>query len=288
MTNQAEKLQKIVKSHSPKKDLKTKFIAVTSGKGGVGKSAISANLANILSKHGYKVALFDADIGLANLDIIFNVKAEKNLLDVLKGEATLEDIMISINENLVLIPGENGEEILKHSSGFVFERFLDEVSILDDIDYFIIDTGAGIGENTQIFLKEADEVIVIVVPEPAAITDAYAMIKVMSKYKNDVNLLLNMVRNEKEANAIFNKISKVAKENIGDFLTLHNLGYLLNDKVVLKSVKQRILFTKEFPHSLASENLEDVVSSLIYKMERKMLDRKRGFGDFFKRIVEQF
>ncbi len=288
MTNQAEKLQKIVKSHSPKKDLKTKFIAITSGKGGVGKSAISANISNILSKHGYKVALFDADIGLANLDIIFNVKAEKNLLDVLKGEATLEDIMISINENLVLIPGENGEEILKHSNGFVFERFLDEVSILDDIDYFIIDTGAGIGENTQIFLKEADEVIVIVVPEPAAITDAYAMIKVMSKYKNDINLLLNMVKNEKEANAIFNKISKVAKENIGDFLTLHNLGYLLNDKVVLKSVKQRILFTKEFPHSLASENLEDVASSLIYKMERKMLDKKRGFGDFFKRIVEQF
>ncbi len=288
MTNQAEKLQKIVRSHSPKKDLKTKFIAITSGKGGVGKSAISANIANILSKHGYKVALFDADIGLANLDIIFNVKAEKNLLDVLKGEATLEDIMISINENLILIPGENGEEILKHSSGFVFERFLDEVSILDDIDYFIIDTGAGIGENTQIFLKEADEVIVIVVPEPAAITDAYAMIKVMSKYKSDVNLLLNMVKNEKEANAIFNKISKVAKENIGDFLTLHNLGYLLNDKIVLKSVKQRILFTKEFPHSLASENLEDVVSSLIYKMERKMLNKKRGFGDFFKRIVEQF
>ncbi len=288
MTNQAEKLQKIVQSQNIRKDLKTKFVAVTSGKGGVGKSAISANLANILSKQGYKVALFDADIGLANLDIIFNVKAKKNLLDVLKGEATLEDIMISINENLILIPGENGEEILRHANGLVFERFLDEVSILDDIDYFIIDTGAGIGENTQMFLREADEVIVIVVPEPAAITDAYAMIKVMSKYKNDISLLLNMVKNEKEANAIFNKISKVAKENIGDFLNLYNLGYLLHDKVVLKSVKQRILFTKEFPHSLASENLEDVVFSLIYKMERKMLNRKRGFGDFFKRIVEQF
>ncbi len=258
METQANRLQELIEADSIKKNTRTKFVAITSGKGGVGKSTISANMANILSSNGYKVALFDADIGLANLDVILNVRLDKNILHVLKGECSLRDIIVPINKNLILIPGESGDEILKYSEQFLFERFLEETKILDDLDFMIIDTGAGIGEHIQLFLEAADEVIVVTVPDPAAITDAYATIKITSKTQSHIHLLMNMTRNEREAQLIFEKINKVAMANIGNGLTLDLIGKLPMDKLISTSIKQRTLFTNDAPNSFASVDKKEL------------------------------
>ena len=291
MQTQANKLQELVKdgNASIKKATRTKYIAITSGKGGVGKSTLSANLANVLARNGYKVGLFDADIGLANLDVILNVRIDKNILHVLKGEATLEDIIVPVKKNLLLIPGESGDEILKYNDQFLYERFFDETQILDDLDFMIIDTGAGIGGHTQLFLEAADEVIVVTVPDPAAITDAYATIKITSKVKPMIHLVLNMTKSAKEAELIYEKISKVAIANI-DGLSLNLLGRLPEDKLIAKSIKQRTLFTEDVPNGPSSHELKRIVNNLIYRLERKVLkdEENRGFGNFIKSLIDKF
>lgn len=294
MTNQktqATKLQELVKQNpSQKKSTTTKFIAITSGKGGVGKSTFSANLSYILAnKFGFKVGVFDADIGLANLDVMFNVKTNKTILDVLRREAKLEDIVVKLDENLLLIPGASGEEILQYKKDFVFEEFIDEVSALDELDFMIIDTGAGISEQVQLFLTAADEVIVITVPEPAAITDAYATIKVASKEREKIFVVMNQVSSEKEANNIFEKISRVALSNIGAKLKLKLLGKIDKDGNVSKSSKKRFLLAKDNPNSVAVIDIEDIAKNLSRELEQKMLiEEKGGVGRFFRRILSKF
>ena len=269
---------------------KTRFIAITSGKGGVGKSTISSNLAFILASAGVKVGIFDADIGLANLDVMFNVSVDKNILHLLKGEATLKEIIIQVTENLILIPGESGEEILHYSDSDIFEQFMKEAEVLNDLDVLIIDTGAGISKNTQLFLQAADDVVVVTVPDPAAITDAYATVKVVARERNDMYMLLNQVSNEQEAHSIFERIHKVAINNIREDLALTYLGKINADMKVSGSVKRRALFSEAFPSSVPSRDIRAIAKVLVQKLERQVYVRPKesGLAGLFKRLREQF
>jgi len=287
---QADKLKELVSSSTKKKKRTTKFLAITSGKGGVGKSTIAANLGYSLHLLGFKVGLFDADIGLANLDVLLKVNTDKNILHVLKGEAKIEDIIIEVEKDFYLIPGDSGDEILKYSDEFLFERFSDDMASLDDLDFLIIDTGAGIGKEVQTFLLAADEVIVITVPEPAAITDAYAMIKVLSEKKDKIFLLMNEVDSQKEANNIYQKIASVAKQNIKkDNFRLQMIGYLKKDKVVQTASIKRQLFAKEYEFSQVTEQLFTIAKKIAQILERKVLvEEESGISRFFKKILNRF
>lgn len=290
MNHQASKLEALVNQNRNTTAKKTRFIAITSGKGGVGKSTISSNMAYIMAKYGLKVGIFDADIGLANLDVMFNVKIQKNILHVLKGEATVEEILVPIEKNLVLIPGESGQEIFKYASGGLFERFMDQANVLDNLDVMIIDTGAGIGEHIQLFLRACDDVIVVTVPDPAAITDAYATIKVTARLRDEINVIMNQVRSSKEAESLFEKIHKVAQANIGGRLQLNYLGQVSSDPKISNSVKKRALFSRDFPMATPTTELEQIVKRIAKKLERNVLvdPKESGLGGLFKRLMEHF
>jgi flagellar biosynthesis protein FlhG len=290
---QASKLHQILNNNeetTASAQPRTKIIAISSGKGGVGKSTLTANMAYQLSEMGYSVGVFDADIGLANLDIIFNVKVHKTLLHVLKGECSLKDIVIEVKKNLLLIPGESGDEIFAYNNQEILNRFSKDAAFLDQLDFLLIDTGAGIGKNVQIFLEEADEIIVITIPDPSAITDAYALIKVTNTFHPEINMVLNMTRNEKEGELIFDKIRKVADNNIENPPILHYLGNISQDPIITKSSKFRTLFTQEYANNLCSYELSFITRNLLQKMEHKVLlpPQKTSFALFIKRILEHF
>ena len=287
MKTQADKLKELIKTQN--RPVNTRFVAITSGKGGVGKTTLTANLGYALHKLGFKVALFDADIGLANLDVLLKVNPKKNIYNVLKNECSLEDIIVEIEKDFILIPGKSGEEILDLFDEHTLENFFSELDILNDYDFLLIDTGAGIDRKVQMFLEAADDVVVVTVPEPAAITDAYAMVKIISEKKDIVYMLLNEVSSEKEAINIFSRIQNVAKANLKESFRLQMIGYLKKDKVVINSSINRKLFTKDEPYSNVSEQVFNIAKKIAKISERNVLDTdEKGISRFFKKLFANF
>lgn len=297
MQNQAAGLDKLLadlerdsESRAIQGDLgATKIIAITSGKGGVGKSTISANLSYTLWDMGYKVGVFDADIGLANLDVIFGVKATQNLLDVLQGRANLNDIIIPLESGLSLIPGYTGEEILQYDESVVANLQSD---MLDNLDFLIIDTGAGIAKSVQRFIEISNYLIVVTQPDPSAMTDAYASIKVASKNKNKIFLIINQSKGLKEADSIFSRIQTVASANI-PHLELQMLGKIPTSDIITQSSRSRKLFAKLFPQSPPTASIQTIARNLVQSIgesveQNMLLNNENRFNRFVRNLLYRF
>ncbi len=267
-----------------------RFVTITSGKGGVGKSTIAANISYLLSKYGYKVALFDADIGLANQDIILGVSPKYTILDVMKGKVSFGEAIVPINDNFFLIPGESGEEILEFDNEALLEKFYAGLEQFKDLDYLIIDTGAGIGESVQSFIKASTDTIIVTVPDPSAIMDAYSMIKYSSKIKEELFIVVNQVKNKKEATTIFKKLDSVAQKHLSKRITLELFGFIQKSPIIEEATKMRKLVAKEYITSIPAIQIGDIVKKLTNSLAKDgtHLSRTPNISVFFKRLLQNF
>jgi len=266
----------------------TRLVTVTSGKGGVGKSNFTLNFALGLIEQGQKVVIFDVDVGFANLDVLMGISSKHNLLELLEPGRTVSDIMEK---------GPNGLEFIPGGSGFTQLMQLDDEKLdtlfsrLEDLqgyaDTILFDTGAGVSNESMRFMLASDEVLLVTTPEPTAITDAYAVIKMIHSKnpQTNIRLVINRVSSEKEGKGTADKLSMVAKRFLEMELT--TLGYVHDDAIVTKAVKQQKPFFLSYPHSQASKGIRDLVNSYLRDDHRQAetVGGIRGFLTKMKRFI---
>lgn len=231
----------------------TRVIAITSGKGGVGKTNIVANLGFALSKLGNKVLLLDADLALGNLDVLLGLTPRHNFLDVIMGSMTVPGITVEGPANMKILPASSGvQELSQLTKGIKARIFTGLDSLMHSIDILLIDTPSGISSNVIYFNKSAQEIIVVISPEPTSMTDAYALMKVLSlRYsKSDFKILVNMAMNGDEAHGVFRKMKQVSDRFLN--VSIEYIGHILFDENVIKSVKLQKLVTDIYPDSAGS------------------------------------
>lgn len=255
-----------------------KSIAITSGKGGVGKTNVAVNLGLSLAAANKRVLLFDADMGLANVDILFGFAAKHSVADVLDGKFHLRDIMVEVATGMFVLPATSGllqlEQPSQSELALLAEQ-MDELS--EDFDVLLLDTGAGLRDTVLFYSSAADEVLVVTTPEPTAITDAYAMIKILSSEYNvkSIKLLINEAIDDKEANQVFNKLSTVAKSHI-DF-SIDYAGWVAKDIQLEKAVRKRSPVVKSFPSAPSSQSFQRLSKSFYSIFNRQSQPLMVGF-----------
>ncbi len=255
-------------------------IAITSGKGGVGKSNVAVNLAIRFAKSGKDVVLLDADLGLANADVLCNVDLPANLSHVIARKRELRDVLVHAPGGFRLIGGASGLAKMADLTDDDRRRLVDALAELEQqADIILIDTGAGISPNVLSFTRAADHVLVVTTPEPTAITDAYAVIKVVSRDAGTrrINLLVNQARSPGEGRIVHERIARVAKQFLG--ATVFDAGHVMADDAVPLAVRRRVPFVLSSPNCPAGQ----CITRLAMRFEQGLVVDHEP-GGFFRRM----
>ena len=261
-----------------------RVITVTSGKGGVGKTNFTVALAIAFARHGKKVLVIDADLGLSNVDVILGSSPPGNLLQVMQGGYSLNDVVADGPLGIKFISGGSGIYDLSNLSDVQLQFFLNQVGQFDSwADVILIDTGAGLNRMVLNFVMAADEVIVITTPEPTAVADAYAVIKTYASHggTSPVRLVVNRVREVTEGNGVVNKLSKVTQRFLG--LTLSHLGFVFEDRLVQKAVTSQVPLMIAYPDSVFARCIDKIAHTLTFGEE--IMPSPRGIRGLFQRLL---
>ena len=293
MTDQATRLRQMVGAETAPTSnasaqteawANVRVVAVTSGKGGVGKTNIAVNLAIALQRRGHRILVIDADLGMANVDILLGASSRRHLLDLLRPDVQLDDVIVETGYGIQYISGGSGiEKALEydHAEKVLLQQKLANCAARADL--ILVDTGAGLGRNVMDFILAADEVLLVTTPEPTALTDAYAVMKAYSIYATQKNLrlVINRVYEQKESREVALKLQRAAEKFL--HMPVDCLGYVFEDTSVTKAVRKQQPLLKEAPNAAAARCIDALAEALLTGGEMRV---KRGWKGFLQQIFK--
>ncbi|MBN1520916.1 MAG: MinD/ParA family protein [Candidatus Aureabacteria bacterium] len=260
----------------------SRAVSITSGKGGVGKSNIAINLGLALQDMGKNVTILDADLGLANVDVLLGKKPLYNINHVIEGEKKISEVIMEVQNGLKIIPASSGIEKLANLEQEKMDQFIHDLKEVEkNVDFFLIDTAAGITQEVLGFLTSSNEIIVVTTGEPTAITDAYAIIKSIHHKKTQaaIRIIVNMCKTDEEAEKIFSRIHAVSQRFLSRKLDF--LGGIPYDEAVSLSVRAQKPFIALHPRCRASVSIRMIAKKIL---ENRTYKNTGTLQDFFNNI----
>lgn len=286
--DQAEQLRNIIKQRSQPKT-NAKVITVTSGKGGVGKSSISVNMAIQLSRLGCRVIILDADFGLANVEVMLGIRPKYNLADLMFRGKELEDIIMKGPENIGFISGGSGIQELTNITKSQIIYLTKKLYELDKMaDFIIVDTGAGINDTVLEFVAASSEVLLVTTPEPTSITDSYALLKILTKKPEfsrehtSIKMISNRVATKTEGKELYEKLNVVVSKFLN--IQMDFIGSIPQDNSVPKAVMQQKPFSLLYPNTISSKAIIEI-AEIISNIAPKSSNNVNGISQLFYNLI---
>jgi flagellar biosynthesis protein FlhG len=276
----------LVRTNLSGKKTSSRIIAITSGKGGVGKTTFSVNFAISLAREGKKVLVLDGDLGLANINVILGIIPKFTLYHVIKGNKTLREIILQTPDGIDIIPGANGYSQLADLDGLSRDELIKNFSELDEYDFIIIDTGAGINSNVMSLVLAADEGYIVTTPEPTSITDSYGLIKSITQRNKDfpLSVVINKARDDIEGKKVARRVIEISFK----FLSVrpNELGIIYKDDDVEKSILVQKPFMVNSPRSRATECMQKICRTVLQNGEPTESTDQSKLGGYIRKFFQ--